>query len=346
MSAAPSLCAPSAILALLSLGPLGSMECRAEATTIFVDGIDAKVSLWDTYRPAPGMLSLFYPFLNNRNVAGPAAYRVTNYVENSWLGGALRDDVGGTMRSILWNGDMSDTRNIDAAIADTESAILVGTRAGNTVNLVTHSMGTVIGYLALQRLAVRADAVAMRYAGIQNFITLSSPLGVNSDLVQLQRIGSNHALGLPGSAANLSSKSALRINGVWLNVYADNDVIGATAIPADGVQNSSIRGCPVVNVAGIAMVCAHSTPLLHYQTIRTIIGMLRTSPASAVSLSSLTGRWAAAGYCCYNDPSSREEIIRITDASGRLEAIKERGDPCVNGGELTFYSAHHFACWV
>ncbi|MHB1233152.1 MAG: alpha/beta hydrolase [Burkholderiales bacterium] len=183
-----------------------------------------------------------------------------SYLSNSPLGQLIAKKLGGTQETILWNGDINDTVNIKKAIAALEFKILKASRAGKSINLVTHSMGTLVGYVALADLQIKTAANKnSAYHGVENFVTLASPLPHGALLDFLSRVGTVSDLSIPKTEATIRKPSELLIRSQWLNGYAEGDPIGGR-INVTGVRNLPI--IPFVN--------PHSLPYFHHETITAI----------------------------------------------------------------------------
>jgi hypothetical protein len=233
----------------------------AENVVIFVDGIDPTATMTG-----------FNPLIRQFN--GPSPNRVTNYLEASSLGFALTTELPAKGITIQWNGDVSDTETLRKTVGELQAAILDASRNGDPVFLVTHSMGTVVGYLALLDLVNNADPDAS-YTGVQYFVTLASPLSKDLLLQGLNMVGSNATLGIPRTSRALLKPQTLRIREHWINAYSAGDIIGATSINIADVENIDVPGCPIeLAPPVIANVCAHAHPYLHYETIRRLLAEL------------------------------------------------------------------------
>jgi hypothetical protein len=233
----------------------------AENVVIFVDGIDPTATVTG-----------FNPLIRQFN--GPLPNRVTNYLQASSLGFALTTELPAKGITIQWNGDVNDTATLKKTVAELEAAILDASRNGDIVFVVTHSMGTVVGYLALLDLMSKTEADPA-YTGVQYFVTLASPLSRDLMLQGLNIVGSNATLGIPRTIKALQKPQTLRIRQRWINVYAAGDIIGATAINTPDVENISVPGCPIELAPPVIVnICAHAHPYLHYETIRRLLAEL------------------------------------------------------------------------
>lgn len=263
------------LLALFAF-TIGAGPVRAGTLTLFVDGADFGESAAASLGVRGTQLEGMVPWLTGRAGAGPAPDRQTSYLQGSWLGAAIAAEVPGVHRQIAWNGDLTDAANVSRAVTAVESAVLEGSRRGDRVNVVAHSMGSVIAYVALRRLAASGQE---GYGGVDEFVTLASPLGSADALAALRSLGASASF-VPASPSEVQAAGALRIRGAWLNVYAIDDPL-AGPLAAASVRNARVGPCPVPVPAGIAGVCAHALPYLDYATIRRVIAALAGAGAAA-----------------------------------------------------------------
>src|SRR5262245_49432206 len=141
------------LAALLAL-TLHAIDGPCGTTLLYVDGMDFGASV--------------------KGLAITQEPRKTAYLEGSYLGKAIAIQGSVKAKTIAWNGDVCDCVALKGVVADVQLAIIEAQRRGDDVDLVTHSMGTVVGYLALENLA--APRPQSPYKGIRHFVTLSSPL--------------------------------------------------------------------------------------------------------------------------------------------------------------------------
>lgn len=171
-----------------------------------------------------------------------AQVRQVGYLSNSYLGAMLkRESVD--WESVAWSGDVQSEVSLRTAKDTLAAKILKYGREGKQVDVVTHSMGSVVAYLALKDLASRTDRTTL----VANLVTLSSPLGQSRSLVRhtdkMQAI-SPLGPGLPiDESADIISPERLRLSGKWLNAYVNDDPIGGPifAHPPDRFVNRVIQ---------------------------------------------------------------------------------------------------------
>ena len=187
-----------------------------------------------------------------RPLLGPPS-RGTNYLAKE-----LRTIVAAppaTTKEIIWNGDATDDSALRDAETQLEAQILQS--KGKRVDLITHSMGTVIAYHALRNLAIkkltRHDPAKPGNPIIANFVTLNSPI---AQACWLREYAAQY---IPGRTEVLSA-AALNVRGGWTNIYHADDCIGG-AIGAVGVSDVVLGQksggnptCPGLNAALIQCV--------------------------------------------------------------------------------------------
>lgn len=241
--------AVSVALALVACGSAGVARA-AQPVIIFVDGISASASG-----------STVFDILT-----GPQPVRRNSYLQSESAIGALIHGVDPVQKQILWNGDLFDAQATRTAVDNLESTICE--QRGNSVDLVTHSLGTVIAYTALAELAGlpgtdRKPACASTQ--VVNFITLGSPLGLDDTLPQ--RLGGLSGIRIPALAA-LGSAHALRVTR-WMNVWATGDRIGGK-IDLPSVVNVSFS----TEQSALDPLAAHSFPYRDASSVRMIADVI------------------------------------------------------------------------
>lgn len=231
--------------------------------TIFVDGI----SLYSSINSMVGR-ELFI---------GPDVDRASNYLKGSPLANIFSD---GEVKEILWNGDISDNVNVKKAVNDLEFILLKSSHeCGKKINVVAHSMGTVISYLALLDLKFKTkEHNGCTYHGIDNLITLASPL-VRWPSVVNRKLSE---LGYPSSELKIRPPGDLHIQR-WINAYAQGDNVGGS-IDVAGINNlpeikTVVRSITANSTPSTAIgsIKAHSLPYTDQDTITRISNLLSNS---------------------------------------------------------------------
>ena len=116
-----------------SKAPSPNISSTPQTLTIFVDGIDKP-----SFIKLVGFRDLF---------VGPFQDRASSYLKGSPIANIFSDDE---VKEALWNGDIADNVNVKKAVNDLEFILLKSSReCGKKINVVSHSLGTVISYLAL-----------------------------------------------------------------------------------------------------------------------------------------------------------------------------------------------------
>jgi len=253
----------SAILLLMLLTESRSAQAAGniETTTIFIDGISFSKSWFAAFPPE--IYDLF---------VGASKDRDSNYLADSVLAGELRKAIGGDYQSINWSGSPSDTYNLDRAVSETVTKIMNANRAGKDVYLVTHSMGTVIGYLALARMHdLVSGSGSNKYRGVVHFITLASPL--NNSLIMGDFLNQNKSLNIAEVIRTHRDRKNLLIQGQWINAHAQGDPIGSD-IGQSWVKNLYLP-------FSIAQpIEAHSYPHSSPVSARLILSLLRSADSA------------------------------------------------------------------
>ena len=171
---------------------------------------------------------------------------------------------------MTFNGDLTDAKQLRLAVDALKETITK--HSGARVDLITHSLGTVIAYTALAELAKAGETqpdVTISKPNVTNFITLGSPLGREAILVKAGAPFAGLNIPLPSS---ISTPRALNIQGRWLNVFHDKDLIG-DKIQAFGVINVALQGSDAfLDASGKSS--AHSFPYQGLESIRLIADVI------------------------------------------------------------------------
>jgi len=135
--------------------------------------------------------------------------------------------------------------------------LIKAARAGKSIDIVSHSMGTVIAYLALADLAIKTAAIAgSSYKGVNNFVTLASPLAFGFHRDVIRKRGDNTRLAIPTSEQEIRTPRELLVRGRWINAFAEGDALGGK-IDVEGIEN----------LAMVEVTSPHSLPYRDYQTV-------------------------------------------------------------------------------
>ena len=230
-----------------------------EKVAIYVDGIE----LWRSVYSAVA--------IREQILRGPWATRPSNYLINdSPLDAALRP-IYHVQEGMTFNGDLTDAKQLRLAVDALKETITK--HSGARVDLITHSLGTVIAYTALAELAKAGETqpdVTISKPNVTNFITLGSPLGREAILVKVGAPLAGLNIPLPSS---IQTPRALNIQGRWLNVFHDKDLIG-DKIQAFGVINVALQGSDAFHDAN-GKSSAHSFPYQGLESIRLISEVIR-----------------------------------------------------------------------
>ena len=332
-----------------------SVARGAERVTLFVDGIDlgptaAALGFEVAGGLVGGALGGGVAGLPGKVVGGAAGkavgdafhqtapIRQASYLAESQLGFLLKKESI-AWESVQWNGDLQDETSLRTAKDSLGALILKYSRDGKQVDVVTHSMGSVVAYLTLKELALRSDRPVL----ISNLVTLSSPLGQSKFLV---RIGnqikwvSPVTPGLPiEKSADLIPPDGLRIGGQWFNAFVMDDPVGGPVfgrpsakfinyvVPNDrykfdaitvtgGTKEYSIKTNPFDFYWGVSVV--HSLPYRDALTTNRIVAALKASSPTSESPESGTEPGSQAGgsnsrdalLAEFREPNGSSEVIR------------------------------------
>jgi hypothetical protein len=252
------------LLSLLSLW-VGARANAAENVAIFVDGVSVSSTGIPVLADVAGLASFGIPL--HKAFIGPQPIRSQNYLLNeSALPSLIRAKVP-TQLQVVWNGDLRDAQATRDAVTKVETMICQ--QRGRDVDIISHSLGTVIAYTALAELAgisgARATPACVN-SRIVSFVTLASPLGLDDSLPE--SLGNLSGINIP-PLANVQSARALRIQGRWLNVYASGDKIGGK-IDIPSVVNVSFS----LDQSSINPIVAHSFPYKDADSVRLIADVI------------------------------------------------------------------------
>lgn len=252
-----------------------------QTVTILVDGID--ISFFKV--AVSGFRDLFI---------GPYEDRDANYLRGSPIAKIFS---AGEVKEVLWNGDMADNTNVSKAIDDLEFVLMKASReCGTKINVVAHSLGTVIAYIALLDLKFKTgfkdNHGKCTYQGIDNFITLASPLSRWPSVLRRKLSERGYA----SSEVTIRTPRDLHIQR-WINAYAQGDIV-ASSIDAEGINNlpeikKIVIPSTTANSTSAAAIGggAHALPYKDQDTITRIADLLSDSGATqavlAVSITSL-----------------------------------------------------------
>lgn len=171
------------------------------------------------------------------------------YLLRSPLALALARGQGAETRRIVWSGIPTDTAGLRAAIGELKAELAAAQAQGRTVWLLTHSLGSVIAYLALAEGEGRTP--------IEVFISLASPLGRPPLMRWLAQF--HPGLPLADLADTLHSPAHLGV-GRWINVYTQGDPFGGPIVTA-GVENRGLKPTPALPLPTPAdWIEAHTLP--------------------------------------------------------------------------------------
>lgn len=225
--------------------------------TIFIDGIDFKSFLID--------------LISFQNIEmlfrGPWPTRKVNYLCKSPLANVLKLKIPSLNGAIIWNGDLEDDVDVEGAVSELQTSILQLSRAGKQIDLITHSFGSVIAYVALARIAEKSYP-----RPIASFVTLASPLGQEKFWPWIGQL--YPSLNIP-SSGKILLPNELHI-GKWLNAYAKEDIIGGR-IGVPGVINIS-ENVPDPNLYSLdhwreAHTAPYSNPTIYKRVIDCLINL-------------------------------------------------------------------------
>lgn len=189
------------------------------------------------------------------------------YLERSPLTAAVAVSTGGEVRRIAWSGVPTDQTGLRAAVDLLKTELAAAQGQGRAVWLLTHSLGSVIAYLAL------ADGGGG--TPVQTFISLASPLGRPHILQWLAQV--HPGLPLAASSGGVQGPAGLGI-GRWINVYTAWDPLGGP-IRAEGVENHTLGllpGGPLPTPTDL--ILAHTLPFRDADLFRLVVGQAAGRP--------------------------------------------------------------------
>jgi hypothetical protein len=170
------------------------------------------------------------------------------YLERSPLAAALLRTSGGEVRRIAWSGVPTDQTGLRAAVDGLKAELAAAEAEARPVWLLTHSLGSVIAYLALAEGGGRT---------VESFVSLAAPFGRPPILQWLAQV--HPGLPLATLAAGMQGPAGLGI-GRWVNVYTIWDPL-AGPIRAEGVENRALRPLPSGPLPTLAdLNLAHTLP--------------------------------------------------------------------------------------
>lgn len=235
------LCTP--LLALLCL--LSAVAAQAAPLILVVEGVNP-------YR-------LLLPILGAAAV--PAAEWEDGYLERSSLTAALVRASGGEVRRIAWSGVPTDQAGLRAAVGLLKAELATAQDHRRPVWLLTHSLGSVIAYLALAEGGGRT---------VETFVSLASPFGRPPILHWLAQ--AHPDLPLATLTAGVQGPAGLGI-GRWVNVYTAWDPL-AGPIRAEGVENRALRPLPSGPLPSLAdLILAHTLPFRDVEVASLVVAV-------------------------------------------------------------------------
>lgn len=184
---------------------------------------------------------------------GPAAQQAAawedGYLLRSPLASAIARSLGAETRRIAWSGVPTDAAGLRAAVGELKAELAAAQAQGRTMWLLTHSLGSVIAYLAL--------AEGEGHTPVEVFISLASPLGRPPLLRWLAQF--HPGLPLAALADVLHPPARLGV-GRWINVYTPGDPFGGP-IDTMGVENRGLALVPAGPLPTPAdWIAAHTLP--------------------------------------------------------------------------------------
>ncbi len=190
---------------------------------------------------------LLAPFLGI--AAESAATWEDGYLERSPMVAALVAATRGELRRIAWSGVPTDAAGLRTAVATLQAELAATQAQGRPVWLLSHSLGSVIAYLALAEGEARAP--------VEVFISLASPLARPPIMRWLAQF--HPGLPLAALADTLHAPERLGVSR-WLNVFTPWDPFGGPIVVA-GVENLSLTPTPSLPLPTPAdWIAAHTLP--------------------------------------------------------------------------------------
>ncbi|MCU0843000.1 MAG: hypothetical protein MUC79_14985 [Thiobacillaceae bacterium] len=220
---------------------------------------------------------LLGPLLGGLQAPDPALE--AGYLERSPLAAEIAGRTGGEARRVPWSGVPTDAAGLRQAIDDLKGELRSARSAGRTVHLVTHSLGSVIAYLALAELAGEGGGAQPPPTSPGMLISLASPLGRPAILLWLAQW--HPGLPLAALAQRVDEPTALGLAG-WVNVYVPWDPLGGR-IEATGVENRTLAVSPAAPLPSLAeLVLAHTLPFRSPAAAAFVAGRLADAPSAAL----------------------------------------------------------------
>ncbi len=200
-------------------------------------------------------------------VAQPAAEWEDGYLERAPLTAAIARQTGGEVRRIAWSGVPTDQTGLRAAVDLLKAELAAAQGQGRAVWLLSHSLGSVIAYLALADGGGRSP--------VQTFVSLASPFGRPPILQWLAQ--AHPGLPLAASSGGVLGPAGLGI-GRWINVYTAWDPLGGP-IRSEGVENHALGlqpGGPLPTPTDL--ILAHTLPFRDADLFRLVVGQAAGRP--------------------------------------------------------------------
>lgn len=199
--------------------------------------------------------------------AQPAAEWEDGYLQRSPLTAAIARQTGGEVRRIAWSGVPTDQVGLRAAVDLLKAELAAAQGQGRAVWLLSHSLGTVIAYLAL------ADAGGR--TPVQTFVSLASPFGRPPILQWLAQ--AHPSLPLAALRGGVQGPADLGV-GRWINVYTAWDPLGGPIL-AQGVENQALDLLPSGPLPTLTdLILAHTLPFRDADLFRQVVGLADGRP--------------------------------------------------------------------
>lgn len=171
------------------------------------------------------------------------------YLMRSPLTAAIARQTGGEVRRIAWSGVPTDQAGLRAAIDLLKAELAAAQGQGRVVWLLSHSLGSVIAYLALADGGGRTP--------VQTFVSLASPFGRPPIMQWLAQ--AHPGLPLAPLRAGVQGPAGLGV-GRWINVYTAWDPLGGP-IRVEGVENHALELLPSGPLPSPTdLILAHTLP--------------------------------------------------------------------------------------
>jgi hypothetical protein len=271
---------PGGVLRITGLGGLCEPYGNVAGITFAIDGINGPI------RSAPAFFDV---------------PQLVGSITGGYLQKALAKCVAGRIENVEWSGYPSSAETDKAVISLKNKLTLYQDQirrgeAVGPINIVAHSWGTVIAYLALYDLAIEKSPVH-----VQHLITMGSPLEYLHERCTLPGLFSicaaqsslpdrlNHLRGAPIKLPSIKLPSNVDKSNVdkWTNYYlTPGDVISSAIIDVGNkIENEPVEDCPaplLPSTTPIVNTCrSHS---VYYDTgltpVMTPIGIQSVAPPS------------------------------------------------------------------